>query len=439
MATTAATPSVINNDHAPTTRARRVFPWIVFILTFGLLLSDYMSRQVLSAVFPFLKAEWALSDTQLGSLTSVVALTVGVLAVPLSLLADRWGRVRAIVFMAVIWSLATAASAFAAGYGQLLLSRLFIGVGEAAYGSVGLAVVLAVFPAYRRAAFTGAFMAGGSFGSVIGVALGGALAVHLGWRWSFGIMAILGLALVALYRLLITETKLHRAHIDDTPTNQPPTTPAHRAQLRTLVNTPAVICAYLGSGLQLFVAGALFAWLPSYLGRAYALAPDKAAALAAIAILLMGLGMIICGIVTDRLSKHLPIRKWTTAIAYSAASLTFLGTGFTLPPGGTQLTLLALGVFFAAGTSGPAGAMVANLTAEPIRATALGTLTLANNLLGLAAGPFIIGLLADHLGLITAMKYVPLAALASLAILYIGRITYPTSLNTVHTREVTGR
>jgi MFS family permease len=52
--------------------------------------------------------------------------------------------------MAVVWS-ATAASAFAVGYDQLLLSRLFIGVGEAAYGSVGLAVVLAVFPAYRRA------------------------------------------------------------------------------------------------------------------------------------------------------------------------------------------------------------------------------------------------------------------------------------------------
>ena len=43
----------------------RVFPFAVFVLTFGLLLSDYMSRQVLSAVFPFLKLEWALTDTQL--------------------------------------------------------------------------------------------------------------------------------------------------------------------------------------------------------------------------------------------------------------------------------------------------------------------------------------------------------------------------------------
>ena len=435
MATLAAR-SVVD-DHAPSIRARRVYPWIVFLLTFGLLLSDYMSRQVLSAVFPFLKAEWALSDTQLGALTSVVALAVGLLAVPLSLLADRWGRVRAIVLMAVVWSVATAASAFAAGYDQLLLSRLFIGVGEAAYGSVGLAVVLAVFPAYRRAAFTGAFMAGGSFGSVIGVALGGALAVHLGWRWAFGAMAVLGFVLVALYKLLVSEAKLAKARADDLAAGEPVRAAGRRARLRTLVNTPSVFCAYVGSGLQLFVAGSLFAWLPSYVGRAYGLAPDKAAAVAAIAILVMGLGMIVCGMATDRLSRLVPIRKWTTAIGYSAASLVFLGIGFSMPPSGAQLLLLAVGVFFAAGTSGPAGAMVVNLTAEPIRATALGTLTLANNLLGLAAGPFVVGLLADRVGLVTAMRFVPLAALAAAAVLSVGRLAYPVSLEMVRSHELT--
>jgi predicted MFS family arabinose efflux permease len=410
---------------------------VVFALTFALLLSDYMSRQVLSAVFPLLKSEWALSDTQLGALTSVVALTVGLLAVPLSLLADRWGRVRAIVLMAAVWSLATMASAVAAGYGELMLSRLFIGVGEAAYGSVGLAVVLAVFPAYRRAGFTGAFMAGGSFGSVIGVALGGAIGVQLGWRWAFGVMAVLGCVLVVLYRLLISEDKLDRYKVTDVGAGEPVTT-GGRARLRTLVNTPSVLCAYVGSGLQLFVAGSLFAWLPSYVGRAYGLAPDRAAGIAAIAILLMGVGMIVLGMVTDRLSRHLPIRKWTTAIVYSAVSLVFLGIGFSMPAGGAQLFLLAVGIFFAAGTSGPAGAMVANLTAEPLRATALGTLTLANNLLGLAAGPLVVGLLADSFGLVSAMRFVPLAAAGALVALALGRRAYPASLARVNSARVSG-
>src|ERR1700760_1212577 len=96
-----------------------------------------------------------------------------------------------------------------------MLPRLFIGVGEAAYGSVGLAVVLAVFPAYRRASISGAFIAGGLFGSVIGVALRGSPAPHFGWRWSFAAMAILGLVLVALYRVLINDRKLDEHRVTD--------------------------------------------------------------------------------------------------------------------------------------------------------------------------------------------------------------------------------
>src|SRR4051794_13483231 len=236
---------IVVGQAPPTPKARKLFPWLVFALTFGLLLSDYMSRQVLSSVFPFLKVEWALSDTQLGGLTSVVALTVGLLAVPLSLLGDRWGRSRSIVLMGAIWSLATLGSAVSAGYGELMLSRIFIGVGEAAYGSVGLAVVLAVFPAYRRASLSGAFMAGGSFGSVLGVALGGALAVQFGWRWSFGAMAILGLVLVLLYRLLITDKKLDAHRVHDLADGEPVSTTGERAKLRTLFSTPSVIAAYI--------------------------------------------------------------------------------------------------------------------------------------------------------------------------------------------------
>ena len=67
------------------------YAWVVFALTFGLLISDYMARQVLNAVFPLLKAEWALSDGQLGLLSGVVAIMVGLLTFPLSLLADRLG------------------------------------------------------------------------------------------------------------------------------------------------------------------------------------------------------------------------------------------------------------------------------------------------------------------------------------------------------------
>ena len=280
-----------------------------------------------------------------------------------------------------------------------------------------------------RATLTGAFMAGGSFGSVLGVFLGGILAVQLGWRWSFAIMAILGLVLVALFALFINDRKLNRhAHPGNAPGRRRRRRRSSAAKLRTLVSTPAVICAYVGSGLQLFVAGALFAWMPSYLGRAYGLEPDKAGIAAAGFILLMGAGMIVTGMITDRLTARLPIRKWTTALVYAVISLVVLSTAFSVAPGTSQLLLLAVGVFFAAGTTGPAGAMVANLTPASIRSTAFGTLTLANNLLGLAAGPLVVGMIADRIGLVDAMKIVPLISVLVITALLIGRRAYPSSI-----------
>ena len=305
---------------------RKLYPWIVFALAFGLLLSDYMSRQVLSAVFPILKADWDLSDSHLASLSSVVALMVGLLTFPLSLLADRWGRVKSLILMAVLWSVATLLCAIAQTYEQMLGARFLVGVGEAAYGSVGIAVVLSVFAPRVHAALAGAFMAGGSFGSVIGVAIGGFIAVQFSWRWSFAAMAIFGLILVALFRALVTEKKLTAYAVEAAPdaAGEAVRHDGFRAPVSSLFTNPAVLFAYIGGGLQMFTAAVLLAWLPSFFNRYYDLAPDKAGVTASVFVLLVGSGMVVCGFITDRFSRDDSARKWTTAIVYCAISLVTL-------------------------------------------------------------------------------------------------------------------
>jgi MFS family permease len=294
---------------------------------------------------------------------------------------------------------------------------------------VGLAVVLAVFAANKRASLTGAFMAGGSFGSVLGVALGGVFAVRFGWQGAFMIMGVLGVVLALLYWIFVSDRKLAKNKVDDE-VGTGPTLAAgqQRAKLSTLFSTPAVVFAYIGGGLQLFIAGSLFLWLPSYFNRVYGLAAGDAAKKAALFILVMGAGMIVCGMFTDRLGKRNPASKWAIAIVFAAVTVAFLGTAFAVKPGGLQMLLLALGCFFAAGTTGPTGAMVARLTHESIRATAFGTYTFFNNLLGLAAGPLVTGILADRFGLVTAMKIVPLVAIGAIVFLVLGRLAYPSSL-----------
>nr|WP_087086318.1 MFS transporter [Caballeronia cordobensis] len=415
----------------------RKYAWVVFALTFGLLLSDYMSRQVLNAVFPLLKQAWGLSDTQLGSLSGVVALMVGLLTFPLSVLADRWGRVRSLVLMATLWSLATLGCAIATSYGEMLVARAFVGLGEAAYGSVGIALILSIFPAHLRSTLTGAFMAGGAFGSVLGMALGGFVAVHFGWRASFGAMALFGLLLVIAYRLVVSDKRIAARYADARGVSGEQPADGMRTSLRTLVaglfSTISVVCAYVGSGLQLFIMGAVIAWMPSFLNRYYAMPADKAAAGAAVFVLLGGLGMVACGIVTDRVCRNAPSRKWITALAYCLISLVLLSIGFRLQPGALQLVLLGAGILVVAGTSGPAGAMVANLTPPAIHASAFATLTLANNLLGLAPGPLVTGAIADRIGLAGALQLIPLVSIAAMAAFAIGRSRYARDLDRIDT------
>ncbi|MFI8608805.1 MFS transporter [Pseudomonas sp. NPDC077649] len=400
--------------------ARR-YAWIVFALTFGLLISDYMSRQVLNAVFPSLKAEWALSDTQLGLLSGIVALMVGLLTFPLSLLADRFGRIKSLTLMAVVWSLATLGCALAQNYEQMFWARFLVGVGEAAYGSVGIAVVVSVFPREMRATLSGAFISGGMFGSVLGMALGGVMAQHFGWRWAFAGMAFFGLALALLYPIVVRESRIAPQRVAKA---------AGAAALkvgrplRTLYSSRSVLCAYVASGLQLFVGGTVIVWMPSYLNRFYGMSTDKAGAVAAIIVLCSGVGMILCGMLSDRMSRHGPERKISLCMAYCLGSCLLLSLAFALPFGTAQLALIGLGMVIAAGTSGPAGAMVANLTHHKVHGTAFATLTLANNLLGLATGPLLTGKVSDLIGLDNAFQLVPLVSIAAAAVFLLAGRSY---------------
>ena len=381
------------------------YAWVVFALTFGLLISDYMARQVLNAVFPLLKAEWHLSDAQLGFLAGVVPLMVGVLTCPISLLADRFGRVRSILVMAVLWSAATLLCGLARNYDQMLAARVLVGVGEAAYGSVGIAVIIAVFPKHLRATLTGAFMAGGIAGQVLGVAIGGAVAAVHGWRIAFAAIGLGGLVLAALYAVFVREAWIKQEEDSEQAS-------VTLASLKALFAGRALNLAYVASGLQLFVAGALPAWLPTYFVRYYDLPLAKATGLAALFLAIAGAGMIGCGIASDRRVRGNAQRaRMSTHFCFASAIL--VGAAFALGPGTPQLVALGIAMFFVASTAGPAGAMVANLTPAALHGTAFAVLTLANNVFGLAPGPILTGWLADRVGLLGALQILPAASLAA--------------------------
>ncbi|MGH6785296.1 MAG: MFS transporter [Novosphingobium sp.] len=396
---------------APGPNRATPYGWLVFALIVLLLLSDYMSRQVLGAVTPLLKAEWHLSDEQLGRLGSVIPLMVGLLTFPLSLAADRFGRVRAIVAMALVWSVATLSCGLASTFGELLAARAVIGFGEAAYGSAGLAVVLGAFPVRMRAMLTAGFMAGGPLGSVVGVALGGSIAADHGWRWAFAAMGIGGCIIALAFAAIAREARLA------------PPQAKERAPIRSVIAGRALRWVYVGSGLQLFICGVITFWLPSYFGRVQGYGVAEAAQLAAVVLLAQAVGMVLCGMLSDRIAgtEH-GERRFAIAAGVGLASAALLTSAFLLPPSPLQMALLLAGTFVAAGTTGPVGSLVAQLTPAALHGTAFAVVTLANNAFGLAPGPWLAGWLADRLPLDRALALCALVPLgAALAFILAAR------------------
>jgi predicted MFS family arabinose efflux permease len=384
--------------------------WFAFAMTIGLMLVDYVDRQVIVSLFPYMKTDWGLSDKQLGALVSVVSVTVALGALPVALVADRYSRVKSIVVMATVWSLATISCMFTRGYGQLLSARAFVGMGEAGYGSVGAALIASIFPARMRSALLAGFFAAASVGSVLGVMLGGLIAAKWGWKAAFGVVGVPGLLLALLY----LKVRDYRT-VDLTPElNKATKSTGSTAKFiaNALLRSPTMLWICLGGAAQLIVVSAVWSWLPSFLNRYHGIAPEQAAVKAALVVLAGAVGSVVWGSVVDRTAvKRARNKLFTMAVLCVLALLvlmpTFAATGSATLTPATQFALIALGGFLMTCTVGPVSAVVTDVVHPGVRATGLSVLALFQNLFGLAAGPFITGVLSDALGLETALTMIP--------------------------------
>lgn len=397
--------------------------WPVFAIVWTLMVVDFVDRNIVVSMLPHLKADWDLSDGQLGALVSVVAITVALGTVPLSLLADRWGRVRSVFAMVVVWSGATIACAFAGSYGQLLAARAVVGVGEAAYGPVGAALLASRFPARMRTGVLGAFFAASLVGSVLGVMLGGLIADRWGWQAGFGVVGLPGLLLAAIFILVVREDEpvvLPAARGNDRGSSI-----GVRAAAEALLKPRTLLLACLGGALQLALVSSVFTWLPSYFHRYYGLAPDQAGVRTGIIVLLGGIGALLWSLLADRLSRAWPRARLQVSAAASLTTAVLMGTAFAVvEPGSVQLALIVAGAIAMTGTIGPVAAVVMDVVQPALRATASSVLALAQNLAGLAAGPLVAGMLSDRHGLPFALSVVPLFCVLAAAVFVVAARTY---------------
>jgi predicted MFS family arabinose efflux permease len=385
-------PEAGNNDYLTSRRQA----WFAFAMTFALMFFDFIDRQVIVSLFPHIKSEWNLSDKELGSLVSIISIVVGVGGLPVALVADRMGRVKSIVVMAITWSLATISC---------------------------IALISTLFPKRLRSAALGAFYAAPSLGSVLGVVLGGMIAARWGWKAAFGVVGVPGLVLAVLY-LLVRDYKT----VALAP-NLNPVTQSLGGTLKhifgTLARTRTLLWLCAGASTQLITVSAIWSWLPSYLNRFHGMTPEAAAKAAAVVVLVGAVSSTFWGIVVGRLARRTPRNKLpalsTLCLITSVIFVLAFGGTYT---GDAQFKLIVLGSFFMNCTVGVVAGVAMDVVHPGVRSTGAAVLSLFQNLLGLAVGPLLAGVLSDQWGLQQALTVIPLFSILAAVFFVVAMRSY---------------
>ena len=185
-----------------------------------------------------------------------------------------------------------------------------------------------------------------------------------------------------------------------------------REVLAQLLRPRTVVLTCVGAGLQLLVVSTIWAWAPSYFNRYYGLAPDVAALRTGGVVLLGAVGSIVWSVVADRLARRDRRARLYVPAGVAIATTVFMCSAFgATGPGAVQFGLILAGATVMTGTIGAVAAVVVDVVNPQIRATAAAVLSLTQNLIGLAAGPVLAGLLSDVYGLDFALSVVPLCGL----------------------------
>ncbi|HZP48047.1 MAG TPA: MFS transporter [Vicinamibacterales bacterium] len=174
------------------------------VVLFAINLMNFFDRQIIGGVGEGIRREWGLSDTALGLLGTVFTLLYAVFGLPLGRLSDKHQRRRILSGGVLLWSVLTAASGLARSFGQLIVARLGVGVGEATCSPASTSLIGDLFATSWRARAMAIWMLGLPLGLGLANGAGGWIVQNWGWRNAFYIAAVPGV-LCAVAALLMRE------------------------------------------------------------------------------------------------------------------------------------------------------------------------------------------------------------------------------------------
>ncbi|MBP0625175.1 MFS transporter [Cupriavidus consociatus] len=362
------------------------------LLTIHLL--AHIDRNMLLGFSPQIIKDLAINNAQYGFLVGAVwVLSFGGMAMIMGTLADRFSRTRIIAAGVLIWSGCTWASGHAQSFEQMAIARFFVASGEAALVPAAVSLLAELFPEKRRGTAMGLFFMGIPLGIGCSFLLAGTLGATHGWRDTFYILGMIGVAIAVPLAWL----KEDRGQVAPQERGAPAMQQV-RAVLQLIWGHRALRFTIVGFVLT-HVAFASLSFMQLWLVNERGMdANGIATRIGALQLVFGTLGAVAGGVLSDRVAH-----RFRGGHASFIALLVVVSAPFViacrLAPAGSALFYIGMCVafFLPLAIYGPANAAIASMTPQNMRSTISGFTMLCINVFALATGTVVVGAATDYL------------------------------------------
>lgn len=405
-----------------TAAASSRYPYYALFVLTAVNAVAYLDRQITAVLLQPIKLELHLTDTQLGVLSGVTfALFYATMGVPIAMLADRTHRRNIVAGALTLFSAMTMACGLAANFWQLALARVFVGVGEGGTGPPIHSIIADLFPVSRRATAVAVYGVGINVGILLGFLIGGWVAQIYGWRAAFLVAGAPGLVLAAVVFLTIREPV--RGASDGASATSATAAPPLLQTVRRLFSRASYRHLVIGGTLYSLAAFALLTWSAAFFARTHGMRPGEIGTVMALLLGIVGAaGTFSSGWTADRLGRR--DARWIMWAPGVALLIFGAGASAALlaPEKSLALLLFAIPAFVVSAHVGPCSATTQTLAPLRMRVTSSALFMFAVNLVGMAGGALVVGVLSDlyaprfgddalRYAILTALAVVPWGAL----------------------------
>jgi predicted MFS family arabinose efflux permease len=356
---------------------------------------NYMDRNILAIVLPEIKKDFHLSDAALGFLSGTsFAITYATLGMPLAWIADRANRRNVIAASLTLFSAMTVVCAYAGNTLQLIVARVFTGIGEAGTGPSIQSVLSDLYPPKQRGAALSIYSSGLNIGLLIAFFAGGLIDQVYGWRAAFLVAGMPGLILVFIFLFAVPEPA--RGHVEKIEDKS--RAPSFATTVRHLWSLNSFRWISIGSALSAFGGYAGITFVPLFLTQSHGLTPSaRGLVLALLAGVAGGFGTYISGVLADALGRRDVRWNMWVPIFFIAIAMPFMPYFYLSSSLAVTLACAIIPNINGSAYLGPVLAMTQSLVPLRMRAQAAAILLFILNIIGYGLGPLCVGKISDLL------------------------------------------